>query len=66
MNKTIILVSLLILSTFGLHKHIDNHLQYTHFLNEDLCKSKGGIVCGFIQKDCCAKGCESKYMGLNE
>lgn len=23
-------------------------------------------MCGFIQKDCCAKACESKLLGLNE
>lgn len=66
MNKTILLLSILFLTVFTLHKRQDTHLQLSHHLNEDLCKSKGGIVCGFVQKDCCAKGCESKYLGLNE
>jgi len=33
-----------------------DHLQ-SHALDEDLCKEKGGVVCGKLIKDCCEVGC---------
>jgi hypothetical protein len=57
---------LFLISVLGLHKRADTHLTLSHLFNEQLCKNKNGTVCGFIKKDCCAKGCQSNYLGLNE
>lgn len=64
MNK-LVLISMVICMAFAIQQRTQ-HIQYEHFLDGELCKKQGGFVCGFVNKDCCLKGCDSKMFGMNE
>ena len=61
----LLLLTLFVSSVFSLSSRSNQHLKSAHMLNQELCRKKNGIVCGLIQKDCCATGCKS-FLGLNE
>lgn len=65
MNKTIMIFVFFTTSVLTLHQKYNN-LIISHLFNQNLCTQKNGTVCGFIQKDCCLKGCQVNLLGLNE
>lgn len=66
MNKFLILSLVICLSVAITTRDQSNVREESHFLDGELCKKSGGFVCGFVNKDCCKIGCDSKVFGLNE
>lgn len=63
--KKIIMVLVIVSLTFALKPRTEEHVKRAHFLDGELCLKRGGKICGMIDKECCVKGCQSNFLGLD-